>query len=290
MAKKSIIKKTSLKKPKMNLFQLSWFILKENPVLFLPNILLLVSNLILFLCLIKITGISSAVLNNNYGALKESIFSSWFIIVVIGYFVLTLLVDNYFITAKYGLIKQVLLKGHAKLSDGLKFAKKYYLTTITIHILSFLIVFIPLLILAVLLFLLLPFSKLVAISIFIPLAVIYFLYISIRLIFVYPIMTFESDGEYTSLKEDFHFVKTHLHHTLLTWLIVMGVSIFISIFRENLIDVKSMLHQQLALIGFLLIAIIMVVEIAVSVWEHVFIFKSYLAARKPSKSKTRKRH
>jgi hypothetical protein len=289
MAKKIAKRKTSLKKPKMNLFQLSWFILKENPVLFLPNILLLISNLILFLCLIKITGISSAVLNNNYGVLKESIFSSWFIITVIGYFIVTLLIDNYFITAKYGLIKQVLLKGHAKFSDGLKFAKKYYLTTIGIHVISFLIVFVPLLILAALLFLLLPFSKLVAISIFIPLAVIYFLYISIRLIFVYPVMTFESDGAYTSLKENFHFVKTHLHHTLLTWLIVMGVSIFISIFRENLIEVQSMLHQQLVLIGFLLIAIIIVVEIAVSVWEQIFIFKSYLAARKPSKSKTKKK-
>lgn len=280
MAKKIAKRKASLKKPKMNLFQLSWFILKENPVLFLPNILLLISNLILFLCLIKITGIGSAVLNNDYHLLKESIFSSWFVVATIIYFVLTFLIDNYFITAKYGLIKQVLLKGHAKLSDGLDFAKKYYLTTIGIHIMSSLIIFIPLLILAVLLFLLLPFSTLVAISIFIPLAVIYFLYISIRLIFVYPVMTFEKKGAYNSLKEDFHFVKTHLHHTLLTWLIVMGVSIFISVFRENLIDVQSMLHQQLALIGFLLIAIIMVVEIAVSVWEHIFIFKSYLTARK----------
>ncbi len=290
MAKKIAKRKASLKKPKMNLFQLSWFILKKNPVLFLPNILLLVSNLILFLCLIKITGISSAILNNNYVALKESLFSVWSIIAILVYFVLTLLIDNYFITAKYGLIKQVLLKGHAKFSDGLNFAKKYYLTTLGIHILSSLIIFIPLLLLAILLFLLLPFSTLVAISIFIPLAIIYLLYISIRLIFVYPIMTFESDGAYTSLKENFHFVKTHLHHAILTWLIVMGVSIFLSIFRENLIDIRSILSQQLILIGFLLVAIIVVVEIAVSVWEHVFIFKSYLAARKPSKSKTRKKH
>ena len=283
-------RKIAIKKPKMNLFQLSWFVLKKNPVLFLPNMLMLMINLILFICLIKITGISSAILNNNYSVLKESLISGWSVLAIIGYFVLTLLIDNYFITAKYGLIKQVLLKGRAKISDGLDFAKKYYLTTLGIHIMSSLILFIPLLSLAALLFIIFPFSKIVAISVFIPLAIAYFFYIGIRLIFVYPVMTFEKKGAYNSLREDFHFVKTHLHHSILTWLIVMGVSIFISIFRENLIEVQSMLHQQLALIGFLLIAIVLFIEIAVSIWEHIFIFKSYLAAKKPiRKSSTSKK-
>ena len=273
-------KRKTAKVPKMNLFQLSLFIIKKNPVLFLPNILMLVFNLVLFLCLIRVTGISTAILNNNYGGLKESILSGWFVLGVLFYFILTFLVDNYFITAKYGLIKKVLLKGSAKLFDGLDFAKKHYFTTLGIHIMSSLIIFVPLIILAVLVFLLLPFSNLVAISLFIPLAVIYFLYVSMRLIFVYPVMTFEKRGAYNSLKEDFHFVKTHLHHAFLTWLIVMAVSIFLSVFRENLIQSGSMLQQQLALIGFLLVLIIFVVEIAVSVWEHVFIFKSYLSAKK----------
>jgi hypothetical protein len=273
-------KRKAAKVPKMNLFQLSWFIIKKNPVLFLPNLLMLVFNLVLFLCLIRITGVSTAILNNSYGGLKESLMSGWFVLGVLIYFLLTFLVDNYFITAKYGLIKKVLLKGSAKLFDGLDFAKKHYFTTLGIHVMSSLIIFIPLIILAVLVFILLPFSNLVAISIFIPLSVIYFLYVSMRLIFVYPVMTFEKRGAYNSLKEDFHFVKTHLHHAFLTWLIVMAVSIFLSVFRENLINSGSMLQQQLALIGFLLVLIIFVVEIAVSVWEHVFIFKSYLAAKK----------
>ena len=98
------------KKPKMNLFQLSWFILKQNPLLFLPNVLMLISNLILFICLIKVTGVSSAVLNNNYGVLKESLFSGYSITAIVIYFILTLLIDNYFVTAKYGLIKQVRIK------------------------------------------------------------------------------------------------------------------------------------------------------------------------------------
>jgi hypothetical protein len=277
------------KKPKMNLFQLSWVILKQNPVLFLPNVLMLISNLILFLCLIKVTGIGSAVLNNNYEALKDSLFSGYSITAIILYFILTLLIDNYFTTAKYGLIKQVLLKGKANFLDGLNFAKKYYITTLGVHVISSLIIFIPLLILAVLLFLLLPFSSLVAASIFIPLAIIYFLYIGVRLIFIYPVMAFEKKGAYNSIKEDFHFVKTHLHHTFITWLMVMSVSIFVSIFRKNLIDVQSMLHQQIALMGFLLVAIIITIEISVSIWEHIFIFKSYLAAKKGTKSKTKKK-
>ena len=181
---------------------------------------------------------------------------------------------------KYGLIQNVLLKGKVDLTKGIKFANKYYLTTIGIHILSALIIFIPLILLAALLFLLLPFGNLVAMTLFLPIAIIYFFYISIRLIFIYPIMTFERKGAYASLKEDFHFVKSHLHHTILTWLIVMGIAIFASIIKENLINATEMIYSQIVLIGFLVVGAILIIEISVSVWEHIFIFKSYLVAKK----------
>ena len=96
-------------------------------------------------------------------------------------------------------------------------------------------------------------------------------------------MTFEKKGAYNSLSEDFHFVKTHLHHTFITWLIVFGLAILVAIVRANLESVNDVFYGQLFLIGLIGSIIILGIEITVSVWEHVYIFKSYLAGKKIKK-------
>lgn len=268
------------KKERRTLFSVSWNIVKNNKILFVPNIIIFLITVGLFLLLLHFTGLGSAILQNDFSQFKSIISSLKFLTLFLSYFLLSFLIDNYFLAMKYGLIKGLLLKGKTSFGSGIKFANTHYSTTLGIHVLSALIVFVPLLLLAVLLFFLLPITSLVATALFVPLLVTYLVYIGIRLIFVYPVMTFEKKGAYNSLKEDFHFVKTHLHHTFITWLIVIGIAIFMTIFRENLIKVGSMLHQQLIFLGFLLLGLIIAVEVAVSVWEHVFIFKSYLVGRK----------
>ena len=123
-------------------------------------------------------------------------------------------------------------------------------------------------------------SPIIAITIFIPLLIAYLIYITIRLLFVYPVMTFEKKGAYNSLVEDFHFVKSHFSHTFLTWLIVLLVSIFSSIVKENVGALSNLLREQLFLMSALAVILIVFIELFVSVWEQVFIFKSYLSAKK----------
>ncbi len=196
------------------------------------------------------------------------------------YLILVVLIDNYFLTAKYGLIKNILLKRKFNLRTIIKFANKHYLTTLGIHVLSFLIIFIPLTLLATILFILLPLNPILAVAIFIPLLFTYLIFITVRLLFVYPTMTFKKTGAYNSLKEDFHFVKTHGHHALITWLIIIGINIFVSIFKDVIHDFSTIFTQQIYFFTILFVVILLSIEILVSVWEHVFIFKSYLVGKK----------
>jgi len=95
-------------------------------------------------------------------------------------------------------------------------------------------------------------------------------------------MTFEKKGAYNSLVEDFHFVKTHFSHTFVSWLVVVGISILVSIINKNIGYVSEILYGQLFILGLIGFSLIIVIEFIVSVWEHVYIFKSYLTAKKRS--------
>jgi hypothetical protein len=272
-------------KKRHNIIIDSWKLVKENKILFLPNILLFIIHIFFIVILAKISGISNMVLENNYLGLKEVIFSAKTLIFLLVYTLVLLFVDNYFLAAKYGMIKDLIVKKKTNIHNAIRFANKHYLVTIKIHILSYLIIFIPLILLFVLLFLFIPTNPFIAIGLFLPLMMVYFVYISIRLLFVYPIMTFENKGAYQSLVKDFHFVKTHAHHTFMTWLIVLVIVMVTGIAKENFLKVTSFIYQQIAFLGFLLILLILLVEFTVSVWEHVFIFKSYLAGKKIKKKK-----
>lgn len=263
-----------------NLFLESWLIVRNNRILFAPDLIVLGINLLFSWLFLLFTGLDKALMENNFELFFDLAYN-WYIWIYFGIYLLaTLLLDNFFLTAKYGMIKDILKKKKTDFKSGISFAKEYYFSSLWIHILSSLIVIVPLLLLAVLLFFLLPIHTLIAVTIFIPLAIAYLIYITIRLLFVYPVMAFEKDGAYKSIKEDFHFVKTHLHHTLLTWLIVIGISIFASIIQENLSYLNEFMIGQLFFLGLIVAAIIFAIEISVSVWEHVFIFKSYLTEKK----------
>lgn len=263
-----------------NLFAESWLIVRNNRVLFAPDLIVLGINVLFFWLFLLFTGLDKALMENNPEMFFDLAYN-WYIWLYFGVYLLaTMLIDNFFLTAKYGMIKDVLKKKKTDFKSGISFAKEYYFSALGIHIISSLIVIVPLVLLAVILFLLLPVHTLVALTIFIPLAIAYLIYITIRLLFVYPVMAFEKEGAYKSIKDDFHFVKTHLHHTLITWLIVIGVSIFIAIIQENLSYLNEFMVGQLFFLGLILAAIILALEISVSVWEHVFIFKSYLGGKK----------
>ena len=270
----------TIMKKKEDLFKASWAIVKKNKILFAPNLIILSINVLLVIALFFLTGLFRLLIENDPNNIKAIFLSGEFIFFLFLYLVLSTLIDNFFLTMKYGLIKNVLLKKKTNFSNGIKFAKEHYWTTLGIHILSFLIIYVPLILLGIVLFTVLPASGLIAAAIFIPLMIVYLIFIAIRLLFVYPTMTFEKKGAYNSLKEDFHFVKTHLHHTMVTWLVILLIGIVTAMIKRGIEPLQGILFQQVVFLGFLLAIAIIALEMTVSVWEHVYIFKSYLVGKK----------
>lgn len=289
MAKKRSISKVNKKSYNHSTFWESWEVIKNNKVLFLPNFITLLINLILFYGVLYFSGLQAVIINNDFLNFEEVLLSSKALILFLIYVLLSLLIDNFFLTVKYGLIKDVLLKKKASFREGLSFGYKHYWTTLGIHILSYLIIIIPLLLMGIIFFLILPLQTLLAVTLFFPILIIYLVYITIRLLFVFPVMAFEKEGAYKSLQDDFHYVKTHLHHTFMTWLLVIIVFIIFSIIKENLGYVNEFFYNQLFVLGLLIAGILILLEMAVSVWEHVFIFKSYLSGKAERKEEQKKK-
>ncbi len=261
--------KKKRRKSRSNSFHDSWNIVKTYKQLFIPNIIMFAFQLFLFVIFARFSGFWSWLVTGQPLTLKII----WW---AISYVLIVMLVDNYFLTAKYGMISHAVKNGKVDLNVAWKFARTYYWTTLQIHVASWLIVIVPLSLLAALLFVVLPQHPIVALNLFVAIAITYMVYTGIRLLYVYPIMTFHTKGAYKTITEDFHFVKTHMHSTIITWLIVVGVGFLASIVQHNLDLAVEIMQGPLLFIGIIGTAIIVLVEMAVSVWEHVFIFMRYL--------------
>lgn len=265
------------------IFTDSWKLLRHNLILFVPNLLMFLFSIILVLIYLKVIGvfnvfgemlsleIGSIVLAQFWIANKQKII---FFSAIYG--ILIFLVDTYFTTVKYGMIKDVVLDGEASLRKGMRFGWEKFFTVFTIRLISFLIIFGPIIGIIIASILLIP--KIPALMTFVLLFAIagiaYIILIWMRLLFVYPTMAFEHEGSLTSIKHDFHYAKTHMGHTIIVWLVILAVGIGAFAIKASLISFGK------GIIGVVLIsAILLLIETTMSVWEHIFLFENYYKER-----------
>jgi len=284
-----------------HLFVSTWKLMIKNMVIFVPKIIMMGISMFLFVLYLGGSGILWLLIKNpamiyDQVVLHEQIRSFvgshiiWSIASLAGYLVLVMLTDLFFITMKYGMIKDVILRKKPSLKEGFRFAKKYYSTSLFIHIASFLLVYSPLIIIGIIFYkiatktnsfaLMTPW---VIVAIFLLLVFIYVAYMLVRMIFVYPVMAFEETGALKSIKKDFHYVKTHVGHTIITWMLFLVVWFVFMVLKTPLGNVGNKANNLLLIIGATLL--VMLLSGVVSVWEHLFIFKSYFEGKVPEKRK-----
>lgn len=284
-----------------HLFRDSWNLLVKNLILFVPNIIMLLISFLLFIGFLGISGLLDLLIKNpamiyNHVVLNEQIkyligtYTARSISCLIVYVLSVVLIDLFFITMKYGMIKDIILKGKTSLYSGYKFAKKYYSTSLLIHVLSFFLIYSPLVIIAIIAynvasktdsFILM--TPPIIVAIFFLLVFIYVAYMLIRLLFIYPVMAFEEAGALKTIKKDFHYVKTHVGHTIITWLLFVVVWFVFVVVRTPLGDIGNKAQNLFIIISVTILVIFF--EGIVSVWEHLFIFKSYVHGKSPEKRK-----
>lgn len=252
----------------------SFELLKNNKIIFVPNLLMLAFNAIFLIIFLYLTGL----IDFLFGATLQPIFTARNLVYLVIYLSVVAAIDNFFTCSKYGMIKDLILKGKTNLKRGFQFGKKYYYTTVKIHAIVFLLLVIPTLAVAIYMF---TCAEYVVIRMLFTLfLVIYLILVSVRLLFLYPVMTFEDEGAYQSFKDDIHYVKSHIHHTLMTWIFVVGVGLAFSMVKQmartGLVQLSNYIIIG-AVLGFLLLIFL---EITVSIWEHIFIFESYFEGKK----------
>jgi len=285
-----------------NLIQSSFRKFEENPILLVPNALALLSSLALAVLLLSMTGILGVIMavpaaltkgvylvTAVYALMTADPARFWGVVTL--YLVAEFFVSLFFITTKYGMIKDVILVGRTSLKSGFAFGKKHLLDVTGIYILSLLMILAPMLLIVLAGVILMPRTLLggiVVMGLFALLAILYAGFVIYRLIFVYPIMAFEQEGPMRSIRDDFHYVKTHIGHTFITWIVLLCMGAVYVIIKSPIETLKGIATDGYLII--LLTGIIAILEVLVSTWEHIFIFKAYLAGKRRNRSEDRAKH
>ena len=165
----------------------------KHPVVFLPNIILFLWNVLAILF---------------YGSLTDWNFTGMFWGATLTYLAVVLLVDNYIVACKYGVLKKLVQRKKITFKNIILFADQYYLKVLKVHALTFGVITVPFI-------LLLKLSSLSGALAFILSACIlaYLVLMSIRLLFIYPNLLFHKKGVMESVTDEMHFTKTHTFHT-----------------------------------------------------------------------------
>lgn len=219
----------------------------KHPIVFIPNLCLLFWNVIAILF---------------YGSLTRWNFSAmhWFSTLL--YLTVVLLVDNYIVAAKYGILKKLVQRKKITFKQIILFADKFYLNVLKVHALTFAIITLPFI-------LLIKLSSLSGTLAFMLSAAIlaYLVLMSIRLLFIYPNLVFHKKGVMQSITDEMHFTKTHTFHTHIVWIITLSILF--------LVDVVQSILNQLGLLVIFGGIMIIGLELFASVWEHMYIFAAY---------------
>lgn len=279
----------------------SWNLMVNNKILFVPKIFMFLFAFILFIGYLAASGIMNLLIKNpamvyDQLVLHEQIRSYisrnpiWALVSLIIYILVVILSDLFFITMKYGMITDVIKKKKTSLHSGYLFAKKYYGTSLVIHLISYVLVLGPLALVGVVFYniatktnsfiLMTPW---IIVAIFLLLVFLYIAYMLMRLVFIYPVMAFEEEGAFSTVKKDFHYVKKHIGHTLITWMLFVVIWFGFTIAKTPLGSIENKAENLFIIIS--LAIVILILESLVSVWEHLFIFKAYVEGKDVKKEK-----
>lgn len=279
-----------------NLVKDSWLTLKKNPILLVPGIIMFVFSIALVLFYLSVSGILNMIANNpeiivnkamfhyNLGLLLMASPFKTFLSSML-YVMLVVMFDAFFITMKYGMIKDAVQKIKPSLKKSIIFGIKHYIKLMGASIVSMVILLVPLSLFALIIYKIKFASAAFSTNIFgflimgfiVIIGLVYAAYIIFRLLFLFPVMFLEEKGIFSSIKKDFHYVKANVMHTLISWFIVLVVLISYSIITNplSLFDITTTNIFIVVIISFF----IFLIENIVSVWNHLFIFKSYMKGK-----------
>jgi len=263
------------------LLKKSWQDFRKNLIVLLPILpaiiifivfgLFLVAQFILYQSL----GLSMDV---KVFGLNEILFISIFSIID---FFLLVIIGSILKAMSIGLINQAITKKKATSNDMWLGMKRYTGILFRFDFLVMILLFLPLGILGLLIFLGFSINLGLGIAfafIFGFIGILYLIAIALLLgfgfFFALPILTKTNVKSAIKLmKESFNYTKQNLTHVLLTWLIIVGIGLVLSIFKQIFFAFALTPLMLLIMLPFILVYI--VASIIVSSWLQLFLFNAY---------------
>jgi hypothetical protein len=261
----------------------SWKEIWKNPILFLPKFLSLIFSIILLWIFLNQFNLYNLLIESKFsydtliGLLLYPFLKPSYLIFVFLYVILETSILAFFSGMGFGMYKDIVQKKNTNISKGIDYGKKYFIKIIGISIIYYILIAVP--IYVAYNFIVGPFfiNKTIhyTIGIFIGLWFLFWIFLVVlRMLFVYAAMVFKKRDTLKTIEIGAHFGKIYFKHTLVVWSIVFGIGFLFSSIRGP-ITYGSDSFEGLAWIVVFLIAFA-ILDIILYVWEHVFIFNSFL--------------
>jgi len=274
-----------------NIFKKSWYTLKDNLILFIPDLIFAICTLIFGFLFLKISGILNFLIANAQIESSEVLLSflrSNFLVIITSFVVFvvtTFFVGASVVSIKYSMMKNIVLNKKISLKNALKECKKYILQVIWLRILIFLIGVIVLFSLGFITKIVLSGQNtVVLVLVWVLFALIAFGFIKILLLFRYPIMFFENDNALNVVRNSIFYFRKNVKHVFIVFLIIFGVGILFNLVvapinlliesGRNFLDKFSGNSLKIILIT-LSSFIKSLISLIFIVWADMFLFFSY---------------
>lgn len=273
------------------LFIQSWKDLKDNPILFVPDVIVLFVNLILGFFFLKYSGILKLIMDPEtlVKGIESAVpiiklFLKENILRLIVTFVLSALtsfvIGSGLIAMKFGMMKDLINKKKLTIKKMFKSGKYVWqvismkMIIFAIGIVTFLFLFGTGIILNTFL------QKNLAISMvgfFFPVIL---LILQLLLFFRYPIIFLEEKHPFVAVKESFNYFLKNKKHVFIIWLIILAISFIPMPLNAilGLTEQKLVLSAVAVIVGYLIKSLI---NMIITVWSDMFKFRNYIKDLKP---------
>lgn len=206
-------------------------------------------------------------------------------IVLLAIFILAILVVSFYLScASFALITLNIKNKELSLSNTLELTSRFLLSLLSLRVLSFLIIGIPIL-LGILIAVLFFFVNALLGGIFTFLlivgAIAYIIFIALRLFFATPIMFIEEKKAADSIKTSYNITKHHLRQVLIIFAVIYGITLFINSFvggplYDSLVGLLAAGNVLKFAVILLVVMLFLVLEAFMLAFENMFFFYSYI--------------
>lgn len=213
-------------------------------------------------------------------------------IILLTIFILAILIISFYLScASFALITLNIKNKDLSFANTITLTNRFLLNLLSLRIISFLIIGLPIL-LGILIVVLFFFINVILGGIFTFLliigAIVYLIFIALRLFYATPIMFIEEKKAKDSIRTSYNITRHHLKQVFIVFAIIYGMMLFINSFIGNpLYDSFISLLTTGNILKFIIILLVvilfLILEAFMLAFENMFFFYSYIDFKKVAK-------